>query len=93
VHPAVRHVHAHDQLLPAQRLQRVERFIFGHREDRVAVVLLVAPGDQRVERQRVLLRRRQGLLDEHTEHARFDGGEVGHGVQFTADAICYADAC
>ena len=53
---------------------------------RLAVVLLIHAVRRGVERQRVLLRRGQLLLDEHAQHAQFVGGEADHGRKCSESA-------
>ena len=61
-----------------QRAQLVERLLDAEvvvGGDRVAVVLLVASGDDRVDRHRITGRRGLGLLDQHAEHPPLAGVE------------------
>jgi hypothetical protein len=69
-HAAARAVEDVGEVLLAQRFdgQLDRRLVVG--DDGVAVVLLVAGGRQRVQGERVVLGRRDLLLDERPEHAR-----------------------
>ena len=70
---------------------RPRHLLLVERHQRVAVAFLVAAGDQRVERERILVGRGLALLDEHAEHAPLVGverpdapGRLGFGVHLAA---------
>src|SRR5262249_48787463 len=59
------------QRLFLQADQRILRLGIRKIHEWISVRLLVAAGDERVEAERVGIRRRLRLLDEHAEHAAF----------------------
>ena len=67
-----------DERQPLQLVDGAEHVGIARRDHRVARRLLVAAGDEAVQRQRVGVRHRRLLLDEHGEHAGFDGGQRSH---------------
>jgi len=63
------------QVLIAQAVQRLLDFRFGERHYRIAIVLLIARRCQRIQRQRIIFRRRDLLFDERTKDADFYFGK------------------
>ena len=49
--------------------------------EREPIALLIAPGDDRIDRHRVGVRRCQGFFDEHTKNAALFGGELLWGAE------------
>ena len=58
----------------AQTIQRLLNFLFRKRGNRIAIILLIAGQCQRIECQRIILRRRDLFLDQRPEEANFDFG-------------------
>ena len=71
VGPSAHAADERDQLLRAQRIERVEDLVLPEIRHRIAAALLVAAVDEAIEGQRVLLGSRQTLLGQHTEHSSF----------------------
>jgi len=67
--------HAPDELLVLQAIERAIDIALAQLHHRLAIRFLIARRDERVERQRVVLRRRQLLFHEGAEDAELDGVE------------------
>ncbi len=85
-------VHAKDQGIGAQPVERFDRSGLGVVGDRVAAGLLVAGLEQRADRQRIEIRGRALLFHQRAEDARLDGVErsgIGHEVaaDFPSQAV------
>jgi len=72
---AVKHV---SKILLAQTVKRVVYFVFGVGRNGIAIILLIARGDERVQRQGIILRRGDLFLDQRSEHADFNVSQKRH---------------
>ena len=74
------------------RLQRVERLLHvavGCVEDGIAARLLIAAGDERVQRQRIGVRHRVLLLDQNAQHARLEQRQQRTRVSAFGEYLAY----
>src|SRR5436190_17169244 len=74
------------EILLAQGVKRVFNFTFVERRDRISIVLLITGGNERIDRQWIILWRRDLLFDQRTEDPDFDWIQIRHARDYTRSA-------